>query len=118
MNQLPWTAQRRAPLTTVLTVVVMPSVAAQPRRTHDSPSSPGAYDGSPQTPSPLPSPAPRGPAPTCRKLFLAHMRSGETERLPSRTVPEFHNPSVHPASGSALSAALCRWICPWCWNSP
>lgn len=81
MNQLPWTALGRAPLMTVLTVVVLPSVAAQPRHTRGSPSSPGAYGGSPQTPSPLPSPAPRGPAPTCRKLLLAHMKSGETERL-------------------------------------
>lgn len=64
-------AQRRAPLMTVLTVVVLPSVAAQPRHSRDSPSSPGAYDGSPQTPSPLPSPAPRGPAPTCRNALAS-----------------------------------------------
>lgn len=58
-------------LLTVLTVVVLPSVAAQPRHSRDSPSSPGAYDGSPQTPSPLPSPAPRGPAPTSRKALAS-----------------------------------------------
>lgn len=56
---------------------MLPSVAAQPRRSRGSPSSPGTCDGSPQTPSPPPNPVPPGPAPTqtqrCKSLlFITH----------------------------------------------
>lgn len=48
----------------LLTAVALPSVAAQPRRSRNLPSSQEAYGGSPLTPSLLPSPVPLGPAPT------------------------------------------------------
>lgn len=37
--------------------------------------------------------------------YLSHMKSGIILYLLESTVPAFHSPNVHPASGSALSAA-------------
>lgn len=84
-----------------LTVVALLSVVAQPRRNHNSPSSPEAYDDSPLTPSLLPSPVPLGPAPaqtqTHRKLFLVGYMYDttvhflyDTQVLKYYIIPVFH----------------------------